>query len=106
MKFGSQGSENGQFNDPSGITFDHRNNQIVVADQGNHRIQIFDEKGTFIRTFGSKGNIDGQFVDPKSVAVDLEGNYFVSGHDCIQVFDSVGKFFEKVWVRKRGKWAV
>ena len=36
--------------------------------------------------------IDGRLLDPNGVAVDQEGNYFVSGHDCIQVFDSVGKF--------------
>jgi len=88
---------------PGGITFDSpRNNQIVVVDQGNHRIQIFDEKGTFIRTFGSKGNIDGRLLDPNGVAVDQEGNYFVSSYFCVQVFDSVGKFLRKFGSEKEG----
>ena len=82
---------------PGGITFDSpRNNQIVVVDQGNHRIQIFDEKGTFIRTFGSEGNDDGRLIDPSGVAIDQEGNYVVSNDFCIQVFDSAGKFLRKL----------
>ena len=63
--------------------------------KGNHRIQIFDEKGTFIRTFGSEDNDDGRLIDPSGVAIDQEGNYVVSNDFCIQVFDSAGKFLRK-----------
>jgi len=31
----------------------------VMADSSNHRIQIFDEKGAFIRVFGSRGKVMG-----------------------------------------------
>ena len=88
---------------PGGITFDSpRNNQIVVVDQGNRRIQIFDEKGTFIRTFGSEDNDDGRLIDPSGVAIDQEGNYVVSNDFCIQVFDSAGKFLRKFGSKGNG----
>ena len=74
----------------------------MVVDSGNHRIQIFDEKGTFIRTFGSEGNDDGRFVDPSGVAIDQEGNYVVSNDFCIQVFDSAGKFLRKFGSKGNG----
>jgi len=56
FKIGGPKSRNGnsQFSFPSGVTVDQRNNnQIVVADSWNHRIQVFDEKGTFLRVLGS-----------------------------------------------------
>jgi len=88
-KYGSKGSGNGQFDAPSGVAFDNRNNQIVVADTNNHRIQIFDEEGTFLRSFGQ-----GHLSLPGGIAIDPAGNYFVSdaGTDCIQVFDYAGTF--------------
>jgi tripartite motif-containing protein 71 len=78
FKCGSNGSGNGQFTNPLGVTVDQRNNQIVVADSSNHRIQVFDEKGVFIRAIGSSGNGDGQLFYPRGVVVDHQGNYFVT----------------------------
>jgi len=42
----------------------------VVADVSNHRIQIFDEKGAFLRLFGSNGSGDGQLSYPRIFVVD------------------------------------
>ena len=99
FKLGSQkeGKGNGQLNKPGGVTVDQRNNQIVVADTGNHRIQIFDEKGTFLRVFGSNGNGNGQFSLPFGVVVDQQGNYVVADtyNDRIQIFNSEGQFIRK-----------
>jgi len=93
FEFGSRG----QFNYPSGVTVDQRNNQIVVTDLCNHRIQIFDEKGAFLRVFGSKGNRDGQFDQPIGVVVDQQGNYVVADTENhrIQIFNSEGQFVRK-----------
>ena len=80
FKFGSNGNGNGQFCFPNGVTVDQRNSQIMVADNSNHCIQIFDEKGTFLRVFGSQGKDDGQFSNPRGVVVDQQGNYVVADY--------------------------
>ena len=41
--FGSNGEGNGQFNAPTGVAVDRQDN-ILVADWGNSRIQIFDSQ--------------------------------------------------------------
>ena len=60
MKFGSSGSGNGQFNAPYGIAVDSTGN-IYVSESLNHRVQVFDSNGVFLRKFGSNGSGDGQF---------------------------------------------
>jgi len=41
QSFGASGSASGYFNSPDGLAFDHSNQRLVVADQGNYRVQIF-----------------------------------------------------------------
>ena len=45
--WGSRGNGPGQFSGPHGIATD-KNRRIYVADRTNHRIQVFDENGTFL----------------------------------------------------------
>jgi len=51
--FGRYGKKNGEFSEPWGISF--FNGEIIVSDRNNHRIQIFNKNGEFIRQFGSSG---------------------------------------------------
>ena len=69
----------------------------MVAEYDNHRIQVFDEKGGFIRAFGSSGGGDGQLSDPSAIVVDSQGNYFVAegGNHRVSIFNSDGQFFRK-----------
>ena len=46
LSWGSRGSDPGQFNTPHSIAIDAQGN-VYVADQGNKRIQVFDNAGTF-----------------------------------------------------------
>jgi hypothetical protein len=46
--WGEPGSKPGQFDTPHSIAVDAQNN-IYVADRGNHRIQVFDSEGKFLR---------------------------------------------------------
>jgi DNA-binding beta-propeller fold protein YncE len=46
--WGTRGSGHGQFNTPHSIATD-ANGNVYVADRGNHRIQVFDGDGTFLR---------------------------------------------------------
>lgn len=51
--------------------------RILVADNGNHRIQAFDNMGNFVAEFGSHGSGAGQFDDPQGLAVDPNGRVIV-----------------------------
>lgn len=55
FQIGGRGSEPGLFTWPRGIAVGP-DNSIVVADSSNHRVQVFDENGTFIKEFGQYGN--------------------------------------------------
>src|ERR1700723_2791711 len=48
--WGERGKEHGQFNTPHSIATD-ANDNVYVADRGNHRIQVFDRDGKFLRQF-------------------------------------------------------
>jgi len=86
LLWGSQGTENGQFNGPFGVAVDSSGN-VYVADYGNHRIQKFSPDGNFITEWSSPG--DSYFAE--SVAVDSSGNVYVVGNEStIKKFDSNG----------------
>src|SRR3990167_10415421 len=64
---------------PSGIIVD-KNKNIIVVDEFNHRIQIYDASGNLINSFGKKGNGNGEFYYPKGITIDSEGFFYVA--DC------------------------
>ncbi len=77
---------------PSGLCFTREGN-ILLADDFNHRIQVYDPQFNLITSFSEKGKDIGQLQYPKGIAVDKEGNIFVadSWNHRIQKFDSQGK---------------
>jgi len=87
FKFGSFGTGDGQFNKPVGVAVDS-SNRIIVSDQFNSRIQVFDSAGNFVTKFGSAGAGDGQFFAPNGIAVDSSNRIIVADtfNDRIQVF--------------------
>jgi len=89
--FGKRGLDPGEFNFPTHVAVDNRN-QIYVTDSLNHRIQIFTEDGHFIRAFGSAGDGPGRFSRPKGVAVDAAGQVYVvdAVFGNVQIFDGAG----------------
>jgi tripartite motif-containing protein 2/3 len=60
----------------------------VVADYGNHRVQVFTKEGEFVRKFGGKGTESGQFNGPSAIAIGQDGTVIVAedGNHRIQVF--------------------
>jgi sugar lactone lactonase YvrE len=61
--------------------------RILVADAGNHRLQVFDSMGYPLSTYGSQGSAPGQFREPQGLAVDPAGRVIVAdkGNDRLQV---------------------
>jgi len=69
-------AESGRFAAPTNVAVDSKGN-LYVTDTWNHRVQVFDRRGRFLRAFGSHGTRPGNFVRPKGIAVDSEGHVYV-----------------------------
>ncbi len=96
----------GLINSPYGVTID-KSNRIIIADNINNRIQVFDSNGKFLFKFGSAGNIDGTFDHPSGVTANDKGEILVNDfHNYrVQVFDSNGKFLYKFSVEQEDTYA-
>ena len=75
--FGEQGSGDGMFKNPLGVAVTDKD-EILVADCLNHRVQVFDSNGTFLRSFGRKGENAGEFKNPTGIAINKDRNILVS----------------------------
>lgn len=97
-KFGEFGVTEGQFTEPSGVAVNAQND-IIVADTNNHRIQIFDKEGRFKFQFGECGKRDGQLLYPNRVAVvKTSGDIIVTERSPthqIQIYNQYGQFVRK-----------
>ena len=80
-KWGSEGTGNGQFNQPIGIATDSDNN-VYVVDLYNARIQKFTSDGNFITKWGSIGKTVEQFhSDPDGIGIDSQNNVYITEHN-------------------------
>lgn len=97
-KFGEFGVLEGQFTEPSGVAVNAQND-IIVADTNNHRIQIFDKEGRFKFQFGECGKRDGQLLYPNRVAVVRNSGDIIvterSPTHQIQIYNQYGQFVRK-----------
>ncbi|XP_060529556.1 RING finger protein nhl-1 isoform X2 [Cylas formicarius] len=93
FQIGSRGSEAGCFTWPRGVAVGP-DNSIIVADSSNHRVQVFDSRGRFLKEFGQYGNGEGEFDCLAGVAVNRIGQYIIADryNHRIQVFDPSGRF--------------
>lgn len=84
--------EGEELSPPSGLALTPEGS-LVVADDFNHRIQIYDKERKLTACFGGKGKNDGQFMYPRGMAVDADGNIYVadSWNHRVQKFDARGK---------------
>lgn len=94
--YGGNGAEEGQFATPWGVATDSVGN-VYVTEIANHRVQVFDADGTFLRMWGwgvdtgsdafevctvtcqagIAGGGDGQFDYPSPVATAPDGSVYV-----------------------------
>lgn len=74
------------------------NDEIVVVDRNNHRVQVLNAQGEFLYQFGAEGNLDHQLNLPLGISIDYEGNFIVadSRNKSIKVFSSRGYFLRKI----------
>ncbi|XP_050539540.1 RING finger protein nhl-1 isoform X1 [Daktulosphaira vitifoliae] len=93
FKIGGRGSEPGYFTWPRGVAVGP-DNLIVVADSSNHRVQVFDSRGSLYKDFGSYGNSEGEFDCLAGLAVNRIGQYIIADryNHRIQVLDPSGRF--------------
>ena len=89
---GKKGSGEGLLNKPVGVAVTPKN-EVVVADNENHRVQVFDSNGAILRSFGHTGENAGEFKDPRGIAIDKDGNILVSdwGNHRVQIFSWAGR---------------
>lgn len=87
------GSNKGEFKAPQGIAV-AANGNVIVADAGNHRIQIFKADGAFVSQFGRQGSAAGEFSFPNGISVAANGDLYVAdtGNKRVQQFTAAGIF--------------
>ena len=77
-KIGSEGANPGQFKYPSGVSYVN-NNEALIADNINHRIQHINiQTETVLKSFGKGGTGKGEFKNPLDVCLDDEGRLVVT----------------------------
>ncbi|MFW6183324.1 MAG: flippase activity-associated protein Agl23 [Chloroflexota bacterium] len=54
------------------------NNQLLITDTGNHRLQLFDRDGGLIRVVGQMGADPGQFNEPVGLAQGADGSVYLA----------------------------
>jgi DNA-binding beta-propeller fold protein YncE len=75
-KWGSPGSGDGQFSEPTRIVIDSSDN-VYVLDSGQNSVQKFSSNGTLISKWGSSGSSSGQFKNPTDIALDPVENIYI-----------------------------
>ena len=95
-KWGTCGSDDGQFNSAYDVACD-TSGYVYVSDRYNNRVQKFTSTGQFRLKWGTFGANNGEFNTPHGLTVDIEGRISVSdlGNSRIQKFNSMGGYITK-----------
>ena len=91
---GNLGSGDGEFERAFGITIGQDGN-LFVADVGNHRVQVLDKNGSFIRKFGEYGSAPGQLNNPHDIACLPDGRIVVGDYNYLHYFQPDGAFLKR-----------
>jgi len=96
----------GEFSAPIyGLAIDQQGS-IFVVDNGNNRVQKFDNTGNFIILWGNFGNANGNFHNPTGIALDAKGDIWVvdTNNHRVQKFDGkLGHYLMKFGSRGNGE---
>ncbi|MCK4776958.1 MAG: hypothetical protein KAS39_01195, partial [Actinomycetia bacterium] len=90
------GSPKNKLSKPIGVRVHPTTNEIFVADTGNHRVSVFDEKGIYLFSFNKIG-AEGTMRTPLYLAFDPKGNIWVTdrSRESLYVFTKDGSFIKK-----------
>lgn len=96
IAFGTYGSHPGQFRGPQGVSFTDKGD-LLVADSGNARVQLFDERAAFVRSFPREDG-DSPLVRPRRAVMDKEGSVYVADPSAgrVFVFDNDGELTRSI----------
>ncbi|KAL8617683.1 hypothetical protein ACOMHN_064937 [Nucella lapillus] len=88
-RFGERGNGPQQFSWPRGVAVSPLDDDIFVADSSNHRVQIFNNTGSYTRTFGGYGQGEGEFDCLAGITVNGLGQIIIADryNHRIQIFD-------------------
>ena len=92
-KLGGDRENPEQFKHPAGVSYVN-NNEILIADECNNRIQHINiQTGSVVKSFGKLGAREGEFRNPLHVCLDDEGRIVVTdcSNDRIQVLSQEGE---------------
>ncbi|MFI4992088.1 MAG: NHL repeat-containing protein [Solirubrobacterales bacterium] len=105
--FGSKGSGDGQFNEPTGVAVNETSGDVYVVDKGNNRVEYFSSSGEYEGQFDGSEAPTGAFSSPEGIAVDnscvggtlecadesvLDVYVVDTGHHVIDKFSPGGKY--------------
>jgi hypothetical protein len=87
-EFGGTGTMSGLFKNPAAVAISD-DQRIFICDRGNHRVQIFDMKGNFLREFGRFGWKEREFDEPADICVKSMLNIYIADYNNqrVQRFD-------------------
>lgn len=101
-QIGGLGAAPGQFNSPHGFCLG-MDDEILVADTNNHRVQVISKAGKVLLCFGTGGSEDGNLFYPKKVIPYRP--YFMQGYIVVdkgetkarlQLFSRSGEFVRRI----------
>jgi len=89
------GAEENRLREPMDVAVG-KDGRIYVADAGNSRVAVFNEKGDFLFSFGDAG--DGKLFNPNRIILDGKGQVLVVDPALkqIKIFDSDGRFIREL----------
>jgi DNA-binding beta-propeller fold protein YncE len=99
-EFGKEGTGNGEFKSPAGITISGET--AYVVDRGNNRVEKFKQKTKseweYLAQFGATGTGNAEFKEPQSIALDAEGHAWVAdaGNNRAQELTTAGVYTRQI----------
>ncbi|XP_033118922.1 tripartite motif-containing protein 2-like [Anneissia japonica] len=100
-RIGSKGNSEGELWGPYDVTITNEGH-LIVADYYNHRLQLFDDEGKFIKVLVGKGDQDGEVQYPYAVIIDNDNNMLVTSKPKLQLFNSDGHFIKRIDEKEDG----